>query len=145
MLEIFLVIALSRKIHSMAKEKGHGGALYVVLFVILWFVGEVAGAVIGAIASEGEPGLAVYLFALFGAAAGAAISFIIVSSLPSIKSDTGYDDERRGRLSFDDRSGSGGRYGERFEDRKPQAEDGPGYQAGNPTGFGYQERKADDR
>jgi hypothetical protein len=47
MLEILLVIWLSKKIAATVKEKGRQPAGYVVLFVFLWIGGEITGAVIG--------------------------------------------------------------------------------------------------
>jgi hypothetical protein len=86
MLEILLVIYMSRKVGAIAASKGHSKALYITIFVILWIFGELAGGVIGAIAGDGENPL-VYLFALGGAACGAVLGFIIVNSLPDCRTE----------------------------------------------------------
>jgi hypothetical protein len=97
MLEIILVFAMSKKIAAMAREKGRSAVGYVFLLIGFWFGGEIAGAVIGVVASlaanpNAEPNLAVvYILALFGAAAGAIISFVVVGNLPSVDH---YPDER---------------------------------------------------
>ena len=59
------------------------------LTAVLWFGGEVAGLVVGAIVDVmlhgeqgGQIGLFVYLFALGGAAVGAITAFVIASLVP---------------------------------------------------------------
>jgi hypothetical protein len=84
MLEILLLIFLTRKIGAICEEKGRKAGGYKALTVVLWFGGEIAGAIIGVVATSGDGGALVYLLALFGAAVGAAISFAIVNSLTPI-------------------------------------------------------------
>jgi hypothetical protein len=79
MLEIILLIFLSRKIGDICANKGRSGTWFKVMLVAFWFLGEIVGAFTGAIV--GGEGPLVYLFALIGAAAGAGITFLIVSSL----------------------------------------------------------------
>ena len=83
MLEIILLIFLTRRIGEIVEAKGRKGGLYKLMTVVLWIGCEVLGAVIGGIVVglSGSSELIIYLFALIGAAAGAAISFIIAKSV----------------------------------------------------------------
>jgi uncharacterized membrane protein YeaQ/YmgE (transglycosylase-associated protein family) len=85
MLEILLIIFLSKKIGRIAASKGRSQAGYIVLFVLLWVGGEFAGALYGAI--QDEEGFLAYVYALAGAAAGAILAFIIVNALPDRRQD----------------------------------------------------------
>lgn len=83
MLEIIILIFLTRHIGEIVKSKGRKPGLFKLLTVVLWIGGELTGGIIGAIIGEMSGmgvGLA-YLFALLGAAAGAGLSFIIARSL----------------------------------------------------------------
>jgi hypothetical protein len=91
MLEILLIIAISKKIAAMMTEKGRSAAGYVVAFVLLWIGGEIAGAFLGIIVvvirdpaglNDGFNFIA-YVFALAGAAAGGAIGYLIASAVPA--------------------------------------------------------------
>ena len=62
----------------MCAAKGRSGTWFKVMLVAFWFLGEIIGAFTGAIIDGGP---LVYVFALIGAAAGAGITFLIVSSL----------------------------------------------------------------
>lgn len=79
MLEIFLLIYLSRQIGDIAREKGHSVGLYKFLTVIFWIFFEVLGGVVG-ILVLGE-GLGMYLFAIIGAIIGYGILYMIVNNL----------------------------------------------------------------
>lgn len=86
MLEMILLFKLGSKIARIAKSKGYSGVPFVLIFIVLWVLGELGGAIAGsglAVASEDrEPNLLiVYTLALVGAAVGAVISFVIVNSL----------------------------------------------------------------
>ena len=80
MLEIILIIFLSKRIGKIAEEKGHTKIKYQVLFVVLWVAFEILGAFIGAGLSNGGTGT-IYFFALLGAGLACLISFLIVNSL----------------------------------------------------------------
>lgn len=80
MLEILALIWLGKRIGAIVRDKGRKAGGYQFLLVVMWFGGEIVGAIIGAILTGGD-GLAPYIFALFGAAAGAGITFWIVNSL----------------------------------------------------------------
>ncbi len=80
MLEIILIIWLSKKIGTIAVKKGHKPGGYKAVFVILWIIGEISGAIIVAIITN-DDGLMLYLGALLGAAGAAMISFTIVNGL----------------------------------------------------------------
>jgi hypothetical protein len=83
MLEIILLITLTRRIGYILEQKGRKTGWYKLLTVLLWFGGEIVGAIIGAgIAEVGELSNAlIYLIALMGAAAGAGLAFIIAKSV----------------------------------------------------------------
>ncbi|MBP3953962.1 hypothetical protein J8F10_01420 [Gemmata sp. G18] len=109
MIEILILIRLSKSIAAKAREKGRGGAPFVFLLLALWLGGEVFGTVIGMIISlavlgDEEPNLLVmYPPAILGAIVGAVVAFQIVKAIaPAHTGD--YDDyerddrdERRGR------------------------------------------------
>ncbi|MCX6328454.1 MAG: hypothetical protein NTZ85_02915 [Bacteroidia bacterium] len=83
MLEIILIYFLSKQIGIKAEDKGHRKGPYIFMFIILWFCGEIIGAIIGVRSTE-ELTAKVYLFALVGAALGTIISFVIVNSLKDL-------------------------------------------------------------
>lgn len=85
MLEILALIYLTRKNGAIAEKKGKKPGLYKLLTVLLWFGGEVFGAILGAVIAGGGDAMgAVYLFALVGALVGAGLSRLIVNKLPSV-------------------------------------------------------------
>lgn len=80
MLEIILLIALTRHVGETVKMKGRKSGWYKLMTVLLWIGGEVAGAIVGGVAAavSGSGGmLFVYLFALVGAAIGAGAAILI--------------------------------------------------------------------
>jgi len=83
MLEVFLIIFLSKKIGLMLEQKGRKKVPYIILFVLLWIVGEFAGAIVGTI-SQGAGRPIVYLYALIGAGVGTAISFLFANALSDV-------------------------------------------------------------
>ncbi|HOU14901.1 MAG TPA: hypothetical protein PKZ84_17475 [Anaerolineae bacterium] len=80
MLEILALWALTKKIGAIAEAKGHKSGGYKVLTVVLWFGGELIGAVIGAFIGNGDT-CATYAIAIAGAAMGAGIAYLIASGL----------------------------------------------------------------
>lgn len=83
MLEILALLALTKRIGNIVEQKGHKSRWYKVLTVVLWFGGEIIGAILGVIltaASESAQCL-IYLFALGGAVAGAGAAYLIAISL----------------------------------------------------------------
>jgi hypothetical protein len=84
MLEILALVFLTRKNGSIAEKKGHNPTGYKWLTVLLWFGGEIGGAILGAVVASADAGLGglVYLFALVGAVVGAGLSRLIVNRLP---------------------------------------------------------------
>jgi len=85
MLEILALIYLTRKNGAIAEKKGQKPGRYKFLTVLLWFGGEILGAILGAIVDGGGDGMgAVYLFALVGAVVGAGLSRLIVNNLPAL-------------------------------------------------------------
>jgi hypothetical protein len=88
MIEILVIWVLAKRIGNIVEEKGRKSGWHKVLAVVLWFGGEIIGAIIGAIvvgADESAQCL-VYLFALLGAAAGAGIAFLIANNLSPVVS-----------------------------------------------------------
>jgi len=81
MLEILLVVYLCKQLGKMLRAKGRSATGFQVLLVIAWIVGELGGGIVG-VALTNSPG-GMYLFALMGAAAGAATCFIIGRNLSS--------------------------------------------------------------
>ncbi len=86
MLEILLLIFLTRKIGGICEEKGRKAGGYKFLTVVFWFGGEVVGAIIGAVATDGKGGAMIYILALVGAAVGAGVAFAIANSLSPVNS-----------------------------------------------------------
>ena len=83
MLEIIILIFLTRHVGEIVRSKGRKAGWFQLLTVVLWIGGEIIGGIIGAIvgALSDSGMLFAYLFALFGAAAGAGISILIARSL----------------------------------------------------------------
>lgn len=83
MLEILLLWGLTKNIGKLVEEKGRKSGWYKFMTVILWFGGEIIGAVVGALAtsSEGSGQCLIYAFALVGAAIGAGTAYFIANSL----------------------------------------------------------------
>ena len=86
MLEIILLITLTRRIGYILEQKGRKTGWYKLLTVLLWFGGEVVGAIIGSLIAEvgGLNKAVIYLIALMGAGAGAGLAFIIAKSVQPI-------------------------------------------------------------
>lgn len=82
MLEIVLLIVLTRKIGEICERKGRKATGYKILLVVLWIGGELFGAILGALLTGGE-GVALYVLALLGAATGAGIAFLIAKNTSS--------------------------------------------------------------
>jgi Na+-transporting methylmalonyl-CoA/oxaloacetate decarboxylase beta subunit len=83
MLEIIILIFLTRHVGEIVRSKGRAAGWFQVLAVVLWIGGELTGVIVGIIvgALTDSGMLLAYLFALFGAAAGAGISVLIARSL----------------------------------------------------------------
>jgi hypothetical protein len=87
MIEILLLVALTRKIGRICEEKGRKAGGFKALTVLLWIGGEIFGAVIGVILLGAED-LGIYLFALIGAAVGAGISVLIANNLTPVQTES---------------------------------------------------------
>ena len=79
MLEIILLIYLTKKIGKIASKKGHPLKLFKFLTVLFWFIFEIIGAIVGLLI-VGE-GLSIYAFALIGAGLGYLIIYLITNGL----------------------------------------------------------------
>lgn len=93
MIEILLIVMFSKKIAAMMTAKGRNPTGYVVLFVGLWFGGEIVGGIAGAVAvilmdPRGLDGdsftCGAYILALIGAAIGGTIGYQIASAVSPI-------------------------------------------------------------
>lgn len=86
MLEIIVLIFLTRKVGEIVEEKGRRSGWYKVLTVVLWIGGEIIGAIVGLVVAgaTGSGQAVMYICALLGAAIGAALSFIIAKSLSPV-------------------------------------------------------------
>jgi uncharacterized membrane protein YeaQ/YmgE (transglycosylase-associated protein family) len=84
MLEIILLVFLTRHVGEIVQAKGRRGGWYKLMTVLLWLGCEITGAFIGGIvvALSHSGTLLVYVFALVGAAVGAGISVIIARAVP---------------------------------------------------------------
>ena len=80
MLEILLLVYLCRSLGRTLRDKGRSPGWYQFLLVVLWFGGEVFGAIV-AVAVFRLEGAGSYLGALVGAAGGATLAFVIAHSL----------------------------------------------------------------
>lgn len=89
MLEILALLVLLKRIGKILEQKGRPGGWYKLLTVGLWVGGEFIGAIVGVLftGSSESTNLGVYLFALLGAAVGAAIAYAIVSGLSPVEPD----------------------------------------------------------
>jgi hypothetical protein len=81
LLEILLLIHLSKKIGKIVQAKGRKPGGFKAMLVAFWFGGEILGLVIG-MSALGE-GIGMYLVALVGAGIGAAVAFGIANNLAS--------------------------------------------------------------
>ncbi|MEP6922886.1 MAG: hypothetical protein ABI954_00350 [Pyrinomonadaceae bacterium] len=87
MLEIILLIGLTKKIGNMLNAKGRKSGWFKLLTVVLWIGGELIGAVIGAVIGEiSDLGLVVaYPLALLGAAGGALTAYLIAKNVRPVE------------------------------------------------------------
>jgi len=83
MIEIIIVFALASWARNQAQKKGHAWGKYVALMIGLWFLGEITGGIIGLVFFY-DPSM-IYLLALAGAAAGAAIAAKTIRGLEPIE------------------------------------------------------------
>jgi len=83
MLEILILISLTKQIGAIVEKKGYNSRGYKIATVALWFGGEFFGAIVGSAFTGGGESLncLLYFIALIGAGIGAGISFAIANSL----------------------------------------------------------------
>jgi hypothetical protein len=89
MLEIILLIFLTRHVGEIVKSKGRKTGWYKFLTVALWIGGELTGAVIGGVvgALTNSGIVFAYVFALVGAGLGAGASILIARSVSPMTFD----------------------------------------------------------
>jgi len=87
MLEILILWALTKRIGSIVEQKGHKSGSYKVLTVVLWFGGEIIGAIVGVMMAGADESAQclIYIVALGGAAVGAGISYLIADNLAPVR------------------------------------------------------------
>lgn len=101
MLEIILIIVLSKRIAAIVSEKGRSPIGYVVMFIFFWLAAEFAAAMLVAIGwlimhpNKEQPLLVLWLAGLLGAACGGGLAFIIAYRLPAV------EDHRSNQQDFD--------------------------------------------
>jgi len=86
MLEILVLWTLTKKIGNIVEQKGRKSGLYKVLTVVLWFGGEITGAILGVILTGADESAQclIYIIALLGAAVGAVIAYLIANSVSPV-------------------------------------------------------------
>ena len=87
MLEIILLIGLTKKIGSILEAKGRKSGWFKLLTVALWIGGEIVGGIIGAVVGQiSGLGFGVgYLLALLGAACGALVAYLIAKNVRAVE------------------------------------------------------------
>ncbi len=87
MLEIMLLIFLTRKVGGIIEGKGRKAGWFKAMTVGLWIGGEIGGAIIGGIvvAISGAGQFLIYVAALLGAAAGAGIAYLIANNVTPVQ------------------------------------------------------------
>ena len=130
MLEILVIIQVSKKIAAMMKEKGRSAAGFVVIFVFLWIFGELTGAVLGVIVAgqSQNPGQMNDGFdwqpivgALIGAAIGGGVGYAIAAAVPAVE-----DDRQRYLDTLDDEDDDRPQRGDTDRPRRRRATEGDG-------------------
>jgi|CXWL01.1.fsa_nt_gi hypothetical protein len=86
MLEIIILLALTKNIGNAVESKGYKSAQYKWLTAGLWFGGEIVGGFIGVLLTGGDESAQclLYIIALVGAAIGAWIANSIANNLPVV-------------------------------------------------------------
>ncbi|HEX6624499.1 MAG TPA: hypothetical protein VF064_12370 [Pyrinomonadaceae bacterium] len=87
MLEVIVLIFLTRRVGEIVEEKGRRSGWYKALAVVLWIGGEAIGALVGlAVSGHFDSGkvLMRIFCVLLGVAAGAALAFVIAKSLSPV-------------------------------------------------------------
>ena len=85
MLEIIMLIYLTRNVGETVRRKNRRAGWYKFLTVVLWLGFEFLGGFVGGIfvALSGSSQAFIYLFALVGAALGAGIAFAVARLVPA--------------------------------------------------------------
>jgi len=83
MIEIFALLYLAGKIGRIVEAKGYAPLRYRVTTILLWFIGEFLGFLVGMRYSSSVTGF--YIFALGGAILGALVSYRIANGLPNLQ------------------------------------------------------------
>jgi hypothetical protein len=121
MLEIMLVIGLWKAMGTLVENKNRYALPFQILVVVMWFGGEIFGAIFGAVLARLNNedlrfNLKGYLFALIGAALGAGLIFAIAACLPEVRDGDDFDEERFRRWQEKRRNGQKRRTRPRADD-----------------------------
>jgi hypothetical protein len=102
MIEILVLITLSKNIAAKARAKGLSGGGFVVLLLVLWFGFEFGAMIAAMVVLGGDDNfLAAYGAALCGAALGGVLAFVIVGAVPAAARHDDYEEPHRD--DYDDR------------------------------------------
>lgn len=82
MLEMLILVNLSRKMSRIVEEKGLDKTPFIIRLVAFWFAGEIGFALIGVALNGGEFGAMSLVLAVMGAAAGAVLAFATAQNAP---------------------------------------------------------------
>jgi hypothetical protein len=123
MLEILILYGLGKNIAEKAENQGRGGALFVIILIVLWFGGEFTAFFIALMVAH-EP-LWAYLWAWLGAAAGAILAYTFLAVLPLIESALSAKPRPRRRRRRPARERDDEDREERRRRRKSEKEDEP--------------------
>jgi hypothetical protein len=86
MIEIILLIYLTRRVGEIVAAKNRKPGWYKFMTVLLWIGGELAGGFAGGVlvALTDASQAFIYLFALVGASIGAGVAFLVARSVPAV-------------------------------------------------------------
>jgi hypothetical protein len=86
MIEIVVLVLVSKRISELMKPKNRKGWPYILLFLAAWIAGELAGGVVGAILFGQSGGqCVVYLVGIAGAIISGGLTFYIIKNLEPLE------------------------------------------------------------
>lgn len=91
MIEIIILVVFCKKLAGIAKEKNRSGS-WGAVGAVGWIGGEIGGAIVGV--SGGAEGMNLYGYAIIGAALGALVAYLIVTSLKALPADPNFPTAR---------------------------------------------------
>ncbi len=90
MLEILVLLLLTKWIETVVEAKGYASGRYKLLTVVLWVSGEFAGLLVGwmAYGQDVQARCLAYVIALLGAGVGAGVAYVIANSLAPLETSS---------------------------------------------------------